>query len=139
MNKVFLSGNVGKDPDFRTLESGSQVLMFSIAINENYKDKNGEWVDKTQWFNIVVWGKSAEYLSKKIFKGYKVLVEGKMSNRKYQAKDGSEKQVTDVIGLKVEVFTKQAQGFDESNYNPPAEEAKEKGENLSLAEDDLPF
>lgn len=96
INKVTLIGNLGGDPEVRTLENGTLVGRFSVATNENYKDKDGNWQTQTEWHNVVVWRDLAER-SKMLKKGHSVYVEGKISYRKYTDKEGVEKNLTDIV------------------------------------------
>jgi single-strand DNA-binding protein len=96
INKVTLIGHLGGDPEIRTLENGTLVGRFSLATNENYKDKEGNWQSQTEWHNVVVWREQAEK-AKSLVKGNTVYVEGKISHRKYTDKDGVEKSLTDIV------------------------------------------
>ena len=97
INKVILVGNLGKDPEVRHLESGATVATFTMATNENYKDKAGEWQTVTQWHNVVAWRYLAEMAERSLKKGGLVYVEGKLTNRKYQDKDGNDRYITEVV------------------------------------------
>lgn len=96
MNKVILIGNVGQTPEVRTIPSGAKVCKISVATSENYKDKNGEWVDATEWHNVVLWDYLAERAEKYLKKGSKVCIEGKNKTRKYE-KDGITQYFTEVV------------------------------------------
>ena len=96
-NKVQLIGNVGNEPEITTLESGKKVAKFSIATNESYKDSKGEKVTNTQWHNIVAWGKIAEIVEKYVGKGKEVALEGKLTSRSYETKEGEKRYVTEVV------------------------------------------
>jgi len=96
-NKVQLIGNVGNEPEITNLESGKKVAKFSIATNESYKDSKGEKVTNTQWHNIVAWGKIAEIVEKYVGKGKEVALEGKLTSRSYETKDGEKRYVTEVV------------------------------------------
>ncbi|KJD36009.1 single-stranded DNA-binding protein [Tamlana sedimentorum] len=96
-NKVQLIGNVGNEPEITNLESGKKVAKFSIATNESYKDSKGEKVTNTQWHNIVAWGKIAEIVEKYVGKGKEVALEGKLTSRSYETKEGEKKYVTEVV------------------------------------------
>ena len=96
-NKVQLIGNVGNEPEITNLESGKKVAKFSIATNESYKDSNGEKVQNTQWHNIVAWGKIAEIVEKYVGKGKEVALEGKLTSRSYETKEGEKRYVTEVV------------------------------------------
>lgn len=97
INKVTLIGNLGSDPEVRHLENGAIVARFSLATNESYKDKDGNWQTTTEWHNIVVWRELAERAEKQLKKGSMVYVEGKISYRKYTGQDGVERNITDIV------------------------------------------
>ena len=99
VNKVILVGNLGKDPDVRRLNSGDQVVSFSVATSENWRDKtSGERKEKTEWHNVVIFnenlGKVVEQYCKK---GSKVYVEGQLQTRKWQDKDGNDRYTTEIV------------------------------------------
>jgi single-strand DNA-binding protein len=97
VNKVILVGNVGKDPIVRDV-GGEKVASFSLACSESWKDKaSGERKEKTEWVNVVVWGKTAEVVSQYVTKGSKLYVEGQLQTRKWQDKDGADKYTTEVV------------------------------------------
>ncbi|PKD20724.1 single-stranded DNA-binding protein [Salegentibacter salinarum] len=96
-NKVQLIGNVGREPEIVNLESGKKLAKFSVATNENYKNGNGERVTETQWHNIVAWGKTAELVEKYVNKGIEVGVEGKLTSRNWDDKDGTKRYITEVV------------------------------------------
>jgi single-strand DNA-binding protein len=96
-NKVQLIGNVGREPEIVNLESGKKLAKFSVATNENYKNGNGERVTDTQWHNIVAWGKTAELIEKYVNKGKEVGVEGKLTSRSWDDKDGNKHYITEVV------------------------------------------
>ena len=96
-NKVQLIGNVGNVPEITNLESGKKVAKFSIATNESYKDSKGEKVTDTQWHTIVAWGKIAEIVEKYVGKGKEVALEGKLTSRSYETKEGEKRYVTEVV------------------------------------------
>ena len=95
VNKVILIGNLGRDPEVRYLEGNVAVARFSVATNENYKDKKGEWQTATEWHDVVVWRSLAERAEKQLKKGSQVFVEGKLTHRKYQDKEGNDRYVTE--------------------------------------------
>ncbi len=95
INRVIVSGNIGRDPDVRATQGGGLVLKFSVAVGERYKDKSGAWQDKTEWVSVVVFGKRAEGLAKLLSKGMAVTVEGKLRTTSYE-KDGTKRYSTDV-------------------------------------------
>ena len=95
-NKVQLIGNLGQNPEIKTLDGGKKMAKFSLATSEVYRNAQGEKVKETQWHNIVVWGKVAEIVERYLTKGSEVAVEGKLTNRTYNDKDGNKKYFTEV-------------------------------------------
>lgn len=122
INKVTLIGNLGADPEVRTLENGTPVGRFSLATNESYKDKDGNWQTLTEWHNVVVWRDLAER-SKNLKKGSTVYVEGKISYRKYTDKDGVEKSLTDIVAASFRMLDKREGGGGNENRFPSSEPA----------------
>jgi len=96
-NKVQLIGNLGNDPEITNFESGKILAKFSIATNDSYKNAQGEKITDTQWHNIVAWGKTAQVVEKFITKGKEVAIEGKLTSRSWQDKDGIKRFTTEVI------------------------------------------
>lgn len=96
-NKVQLIGNLGNDPEIINLESGKTLAKFSIATNESYKNASGEKITDTQWHNIIAWGKTAEVVEKYVTKGKEVAIEGKLTSRSYETKEGEKRYVTEVV------------------------------------------
>ncbi|NNE33053.1 MAG: single-stranded DNA-binding protein [Winogradskyella sp.] len=96
-NKVQLIGNLGNDPEIINLESGKTLAKFSIATNESYKNAQGEKITDTQWHNIIAWGKTAQIVEKYITKGKEVAVEGKLTTRSWEDKDGMKRYTTEVV------------------------------------------
>lgn len=96
-NTVQLIGNLGNAPEIVNLDSGKKLAKFSIAVNEPYKNQEGEKVENTSWFNVVAWGKTAELVEKLCVKGSEVAIEGKLSSRTYETESGEKKYVTEII------------------------------------------
>ena len=96
-NKVQLIGNLGNDPEIINLESGKTLAKFSIATNESYKTAQGEKVTDTQWHNIVAWGKTAQIVEKYVAKGKEIAIEGKLTTRSWEDKDGTKRYTTEVV------------------------------------------
>jgi single-strand DNA-binding protein len=95
-NKVSLIGRLGAKPEIVNFESGLTLAKFSIATNEGYKGKNGEWVDNTQWHTVNAWGKIAELAGRLLDKGNEVVVEGKLVNKMYETKEGEKRYATSI-------------------------------------------
>lgn len=98
-NKVNLIGRLGAKPEVVKFDNGRTLARFSLATNDGYKNKDGEWIDTTQWHNINAWGKSAELATKLLDKGLEIAVEGKLVNSSYQSKDG-EKRYSTIIEIR---------------------------------------
>ncbi|WP_298995294.1 single-stranded DNA-binding protein [Flagellimonas sp. S174] len=95
-NKVQLIGNLGNDPEVIILENGNKLAKFSMATNESYKNAKGERVTETQWHNIVAWGKTAEIVENYLTKGKEVAIEGKLTSRSYETKEGEKRYITEI-------------------------------------------
>jgi single-strand DNA-binding protein len=96
-NKVQLIGNLGNDPEIINLETGKMLAKFSIATNESYKNAKGEKITDTQWHNIVAWGKTAEIVEKYVTKGKEIAIEGKLTTRSWEDKEGVKRYTTEVV------------------------------------------
>ena len=96
-NKVQLIGNLGNDPEIINLESGKMLAKFSIATNDSYKNAQGEKITDTQWHNVIAWGKTAEIVEKYVTKGKEIAIEGKLTSRSYETKEGEKRYTTEVV------------------------------------------
>lgn len=106
VNKVILIGNLGRDPETRFTNSGGSVTNFSLATTESFTDKGGARQERTEWHNIVVWGKQGENCAQYLKKGSPVYVEGRITYREYEAKDGSGKRkATDIVAMRVQFLS----------------------------------
>ena len=132
INKVTLVGNLGRDPEIRTLENGVKVASFSLATNENYKDKNDTWQKLTEWHNIVAWRGLAEKSERDLKKGDLAFIEGKITHRKYTDKDGVERSVTEIVASTLYSLEKR----ESTSGTIPPPPVENNGENTK---DDLPF
>lgn len=98
VNKVILVGNLGKDPEVKYTSTGTPVAKFSLATNEGYKDKNGQWQDRTEWHNVVAWQRLAEIVGEYVKKGSKVYIEGRLQTSSWDDKEtGQKKYKTEII------------------------------------------
>lgn len=122
INKVILIGNLGRDPEVRKFENGSMVAKFPIATNENYRDKNGEWQQITEWHDIVCWRGLAERAERNLKKGSLVFIEGKLSHRKYQDQNGIDRYVTEVVANTFRQLDKKDSSLDMSMPGPSDKE-----------------
>lgn len=96
-NKVQLIGNLGNDPEIVNLDSGKKLAKFSIATNESYKNNKGERVTDTQWHNVVAWGKTAGIIESYVTKGKEVAIEGRLTSRSYETKEGEKRYITEIV------------------------------------------
>lgn len=96
-NRVQLIGHVGNDPEIKNLEGGRKLANLNVATNEYYTNDKGEKVENTEWHRVVAWGKTAEIIEKYVAKGKEVCIEGKLSSRSYDDKDGNKRYVTEVV------------------------------------------
>lgn len=110
LNKVMLIGNLGKDPEVRYTPSGTAVASFSIATSDRVKSKSGEWEDRTEWHNVVLWGRTAEIAGEYLAKGKTVYIEGRLQTRKWQDRDGRDRWSTEVVGEKMQMLGARGEG-----------------------------
>ena len=138
VNKVILLGNLGKDPEINTLESGVKVARFPLATNEYFKGKDGEMVEKTEWHQVVLWRNRAELAEKYLTKGSQVYIEGRIQTRDWEDKEGNKRYTTEIVGLVMNfVGGKPVQ----TGGNEPAGggNTEAPADNTPPEEDDLPF
>lgn len=141
LNKVILIGNLGRDPELKMTPGGQALARFSIATTETWKNPQGEKQSKTEWHNVVIWGKQAEIAEKYLRKGAQVMVEGKIQYREYTGQDGVKRTACDIrcdhfvmLGKKEDGQRSSgpADGFDDPMPPPPAPGA-------GGFDDDIPF
>ena len=96
-NKVQLIGHVGQDPEIKNLDGGKKVANLTIATNDSYKNDKGEKVEQTEWHKVVAWGKTAEIIEKYVTKGKEIAIEGKLTHRSYDDKNGEKRFITEVV------------------------------------------
>lgn len=96
-NRVQLVGNLGASPEVKELENGNKVARFAVATSESYTNKKGEKVNETHWHNVVVWGKLANIAQGLLKKGSQVAIDGKLTTRTYNDKEGAKKYFTEII------------------------------------------
>lgn len=147
VNKVILLGNLGKDPEVRTLENGVKVCSFPLATSESYKDRNtGQTITRTEWHNIVMWRGLADVAERFLEKGKQIYVEGKIQTRNYQDKEGNQRYMTEIVANEMTMLGGKSDGDSGRSERPePRHESVESGNTGSNApdieseEDDLPF
>ena len=102
VNKVILIGNLGRDPELRYTPGGQAVANFTLATSENWTDKSGERVERTEWHRIVTWGKTAELCAQYLSKGRTVFIEGRLQTRDWEDRDGNKRQTTEINAATVQ-------------------------------------
>ncbi len=146
VNKVILLGRLGKDPELKTFENGGKICNIALATSENYTDKEGNKVERTEWHNIVFNDKLADIANNFLSKGREVYVEGKLRTRKYDDANGVTKYITEILALNLNLIGGKPESSPQQNLTsdsnsstaslvnsaPPA--AQTNG-----ADDDLPF
>ncbi|MDR7372916.1 single-stranded DNA-binding protein [Flavobacterium aquidurense] len=105
-NRVQLIGNVGNDPEIKTLENGKKLAHLTIATNDRYTNDKGEKVEQTEWHRVTAWGKTAEIIEKYVVKGKEVAIDGKLTHRSYDDKNGEKKYITEVIVNEILLLSK---------------------------------
>ena len=134
LNKAMLIGNVGKNPEVRSVQGGAKVAQFTLATTEKYTDRDGGSHENTEWHNIVVWNKPAEFVEKFVQKGTLLFVEGKIRTRSFD-KDGEKRYVTEIVADKIQTLGKrESQGDAEPVATAPSRPQQFEDDN-----DDIPF
>jgi len=126
INTVTVSGNLTRDPELRTLPSGTSLCNLRIAHNERYKANDGDWADRPQYFDVTVWSGLAEYLAKNLTKGEKIVVSGRLKWREFET-DGNKRQAVDITADSVVPVPR-------SNGSPAGAGFEARG-----ADEDIPF
>lgn len=126
INKVIIAGNLTKEPELRQTGQGVSVVSLSVAVNESYKDKAGEWKKTATFFNVVAWNKTAEYAHKYLRKGNAVFVEGKLQTRSYENKEGQKVYITEINASTIQSLS----GKPESGDRPAADDSGSHGKTV---------
>src|SRR5947209_999326 len=155
LNKVMLIGNLGKDPEVKFTPGGTAVAKFSLATNERFKDKAGEWQDRTEWHNIVAWQRLAEIIGEYVKKGSKVYIEGRLQTSSWEDKQSGEKKYrTEIIASDLLLLGGRGEGgggdyegrasrgaaaTPASSYDQRSPQGDEHGQPAEITDDDIPF
>jgi single-strand DNA-binding protein len=150
VNKVILVGNLGKDPEVKYTPSGVPVAKFSLATNERYKDKAGEWQDRTEWHSIVAWQRLAEIVGEYVKKGSKIYIEGRLQTSSWEDKQSGEKKYrTEIIahdlvllgGRGESVETQFSRGASSAGLDQRTNQADESSQPhpAEITDEDIPF
>jgi len=153
VNKAFLLGNVGKDPEIRSTGGGTMVANFSLATSFNQKDPQGNWQERTEWHNVVAYGKVAEIVKNYVKKGHKLFIEGRITTRNWDDKEhaGVKHYITEIIVNELSLLSSREDGgagaggysrpqgasgnFDQ---RPPASQ-DDIAQSAEISDDDIPF
>jgi single-strand DNA-binding protein len=155
VNKVILIGNLGKDPEVKYTPSGTAVAKITLATNERFKDKSGEWQDRTEWHNVVLWQRLAEIAGEYLKKGGKVYIEGRLQTRSWDDKQTNQKKyMTEVVASDLVLLggrgegggggehaggsRTQASGGNNFDQRAPEAEAEPAGSS-AISDEDIPF
>jgi single-strand DNA-binding protein len=136
VNKAILIGRLGKDPDVRYTPDGTMVTNFTLATDEQRKDKNGEKIQKTEWHRIVTFGKLAEICGNYLVKGKLVFVEGRIQTNSWEDKDGVKRYTTEIIASNMQMLDSKGQN---KTSESSSDSAPESFNNSSAPVDDVPF
>ncbi|WP_367450234.1 single-stranded DNA-binding protein [Snodgrassella alvi] len=154
VNKVILIGRLGRDPETRYMPNGDAITNFSLATDEQWRDRNGERQTRTEWHNVSLFGKLGEIAGQYLRKGSQVFIEGKIQSRKYTGKDGIERMAYDIIGNEMKMLGNRNDGSDSGNNNaapptssnpPPAAPRRQPPQQTPTTppiddiDDDIPF
>ena len=150
VNKVILVGNLGKDPEVKYTPSGVPVAKFSLATNERFKDKGGEWQDRTEWHSIVAWQRLAEIVGEYVKKGSKVYIEGRLQTSSWEDKQSGEKKYrTEIIAHDLVLLGGRGEGDGEGRsrsavasapaMDQRAPHTEEFAQETNITDEDIPF
>jgi single-strand DNA-binding protein len=150
INRVIITGNLTRDPELRSLNSGTSVCKLRVAVNSRRKDQSGEWVDKPNYFDVTVWGAQGENCATYLSKGRPVAVDGRLEWREWEANDGSKRQSVEIIADSVQFLGSRdggggggGNGFEARSDVPADTSDFEQGEtetaSVGASDDDIPF
>ncbi len=143
LNKVFLIGNMTRDPELRNLPSGAAVASFGVATNRVWKNQQGEKQEEVQFHNVVVFGRQAEIVNQYLSKGSLIFIEGRIQTRSWDCKDGSKQYRTEIVAERIQFGPRSGQGGQRGAFN--AKSAVKEGlpeidiNEEEIKSEDLPF
>jgi len=154
VNKVILIGNLGKDPELKYTPSGTPVAKFSLATNERFKDKDGQWQDRTEWHNITAWARTAEIAGEYLKKGGKVYIEGSLRTHSWDDKQsGQKKYMTEIVVNDMVLLGGRGEGITDdsgggrsrgasaggNNFDQRSPEPEPAAASTPISDEDIPF
>lgn len=149
VNKVILLGNVGKDPETRSTPGGMLVANFTLATSDRQKDPQGNWQDRTEWHNLVAFGRTAEIIRDYVKKGSKLFIEGKIQTRSWDDKEtGAKRYRTEIIVNDLSLlsgreegaggYSRSSSGASNMDQRPPAGQ-DDYAQTAEISDEDIPF
>jgi single-strand DNA-binding protein len=155
VNKVILIGNLGKDPEIKYTSTGTPVAKFSLATNEKYKDKSGQWQERTEWHNIIAWQRLAEIVGEYVKKGSKLYIEGRIQTNSWDDKEsGQKKYRTEIVANDLVLLSGRGEGDSEGesrsysrgasaggggNFDQSHGQQEEVAHPTQIQDEDIPF
>ncbi|MBA2637104.1 MAG: single-stranded DNA-binding protein [Solirubrobacterales bacterium] len=148
INRVVLTGNLTRDPELRSLQSGTSVCSLRVAVNTRRKGAGGEWEDKPNYFDVTVWGAQGENCARYLAKGRPVAIDGRLEWREWDAQDGQKRQAVDIVADSVQFLSSQRDEGAQGNAFTPRSDipvdtadlvAAPNGRSSAPADDDIPF
>jgi single-strand DNA-binding protein len=148
VNKAILVGNVGKDPEVKFLPSGSPVANFTLATSERFKDKAGEFQERTEWHNIVAYQRTAEIIRDYVKKGSKLYIEGRIQTRSWDDQSGKKQYRTEIVVNDLVLLSGRGEGGESGGYSRGASssydqrqpaQADDLVQSTEITDDDIPF
>jgi single-strand DNA-binding protein len=140
LNKVFVMGNLGSDPEVKMTPSGQAVANFNVATNENWTDKSGNRQERTEWHRIVVWGRQAEQCGQYLRKGRTAFIEGRLQTRQWEDQSGQKRYTTEIVATHVQFVGGPGQGSGAGMDDAPLPEPTGRdAAPTPIADDDVPF
>ncbi|MCD6450848.1 MAG: single-stranded DNA-binding protein [Acidobacteria bacterium] len=118
LNRVFLIGRLGRDPELRSTPTGQQVANFTLATDEVWLDKNNQWQQRTEWHRIVAWGRLAEFSHQYLAKGKLVFVEGRLQSRSWEDREGNKRTTTEIRANRIIILEKKGETVPEEEVIP---------------------
>ena len=143
INRVSVTGNLTRDPELRSIPSGTSVCSLRIAVNSRRKDQSGQWVDKPNYFDVTVWGAQGENCAQYLAKGRPVAIDGRLEWREWETQDGGKRQAVDIIADNVQFLGSRDGGGNGNGFTPssdvPADTSDFEEAGVGGKDDDIPF
>ena len=142
VNRVIILGNVGQQPESKTLPSGGQVANLSMATSESWKDKqSGQKQERTEWHRVVFFNRLAEIVTEYVKKGSKIYVEGKLQTRKWQDNDGQDRYTTEIVANEMQMLDRRLSTAQDGSHAIPSDDANSQAvpDDFDDLEDSIPF